>query len=165
MAEQGKPDIDLPDIDLRVDSEAIDHARDRREALGAAAEILQRSLERPGSDPSWALRVAEAMQGLSKAFDDHRVDAEADEGLLPQLRRDAPRLSTTIAAVEAEHVTIAAGIDAAAQLISSCGGDCGSDEVAMIRESSVDVLRSISLHRQRGADLLYDAYSVDIGGG
>ena len=55
--------------------------------------------------------------------------------------------------------------DVAATLVHGCEGDCSADMVEAIRESLVDVLRSISRHRQRGADLVYEAYHVDIGGG
>lgn len=154
-----------PDVDLTVDSEALDQARFRREALGSAAETLEEFLARPGSDPRWSRRVADAMQGLGAAFDGHRAEVEGDDGLLLQLQQDAPRLSGKIRGMEDEHVTIGLAIDDAARLISSCGGDCGTEAVAAIREAAVDVLRAISLHRQKGADLVYEAYSVDIGGG
>lgn len=158
-------DDGIPDIDLVVDSEALDEARVRREALGVAAETLEEFLARPGSDPRWSPRVADAMQGLRSAFDGHRAEVEADGGLLIRLQQDAPRLSGKISRVEHEHVTIGLAIDDAVQLISDCGGDCGTEAVATIREAAVDVLKAISLHRQQGADLVYEAYHVDIGGG
>jgi len=160
MVDDGKPDIDLT-----VGSEALDEARVRREALGAAAETLEEFLARPGSDPRWSPRVADAMQDLRAAFDGHRAEVEAADGLLTRLQQDAPRLSGKIRRIEHEHVTIALAIDDAAQVISGCGGDCGTKAVTAIREAAVDVLRTIFLHRQKGADLVYEAYNVDIGGG
>lgn len=158
-------DEDGPDIDLTVDSEALNEAREAREALGVAADLLEEFLARPGADPQWTIRVADAMQGLRKAFDAHCEEVEADDGLLPQLQRESPRLSNTIRTMEREHVTIKAAVDEASRLIGDCGGDCGADAVESIRESAVDVLRAISRHRQKGADLVYEAYNVDIGGG
>ena len=50
-------------------------------------------------------------------------------------------------------------------LISGCEGECGTDAVEAVRVAAVDVLGAISRHRQKGADLVWEAYSVDIGGG
>jgi hypothetical protein len=38
------------------------------------------------------------------------------------------------------------------------------DEVTRARELGTELLGSIVRHRQRGADLVYEAYEVDIGG-
>ena len=46
-----------------------------------------------------------------------------------------------------------------------CGDACDADTIARVRRAGVELLRMISLHRQAGADLIYNAYSVDIGGG
>ena len=156
---------DGPDIDLTAESEALSEAREAREALGVAADLLEEFLAKPGADPQWTMRVADSLQGLQHAFQAHCDEVEADDGLLPQLQRDAPRLSNTIKRMEREHVTIGRAIEQAAELIAECGGDCGTDAVESIRERAVDVLRAISRHRQKGADLVYEAYNVDIGGG
>jgi hypothetical protein len=109
--------------------------------------------------------VADALQGLRRAFDDHVAEVEADGGLLPQVRRDAPRLVNEVQRTVDEHVAITAEIDAAGALVHACEGDRGGSEVEAVRDAVTDLLRSISRHRQRGADLVYEAYSVDIGGG
>ncbi len=38
------------------------------------------------------------------------------------------------------------------------------DENAAIREQALQLLTAIVRHRQLGADLLYEAYDVDVGG-
>jgi len=154
-----------PDIDLTEDTAALEHARDRRVALGEAADLLEDLLARPGSDPQWTLRVADGMQGLGHAFRAHVTEVQAEDGLLPQLHRDAARLSGAINLIQIEHVGIGAEIAAVSRLITECGGDCSIEVVETIREAATDVLRSISRHRQKGADLVYEAYTVDIGGG
>jgi hypothetical protein len=162
MTAQERPESD---IDLTTDSAALDEARSRRLALGDAADLIEDLIARPGSDPQWTMRVADALQGLRHAFDSHVSEVEHDEGLLPQLRHDSARLCNAIDRMYAEHITIGAELDDAATLIVDCGGDCGTAMVEAIREAVVDVLRSVSRHRQRGADLVYEAYHVDIGGG
>lgn len=156
---------DQPDIDLTVTNEALDQARVRRSALGEAADLIEELLARPGSDPQWTMRVADSLQGLQHAFAAHVDEVESTDGLLPQLLREAPRVANGVHRMEREHVSITADLEAAADLIRSCGGECDATVVDQIREAVVDVLRSISRHRQKGADLVYEAYSVDIGGG
>ena len=39
-----------------------------------------------------------------------------------------------------------------------------ADETAAIREQALELLAAIVRHRHLGADLLYEAYDVDIGG-
>ena len=38
-------------------------------------------------------------------------------------------------------------------------------QVQDVREEALGLLQAIARHRQRGADLIYEAYSVDIEGG
>ena len=158
-------DADTPDIDLTVTNDALDQARVRRTALGDAADLIEDLIARPGSDPQWTVRVADSLQGLQHAFAAHVEEVESDDGLLPRLLDDAPRVANGVRRMEREHVTITADLEAAAELVRSCGGECDGGVVDQIRESVVDVLRSISRHRQKGADLVYEAYNVDIGGG
>ena len=40
-----------------------------------------------------------------------------------------------------------------------------NDDVADLRERGTDLLARLSRHRQRGADLIFEAYDTDIGGG
>ena len=158
-------DEQRPDIDLTTTNDALDQARVRRSALGDAADLIEDLIARPGSDPQWTMRVADSLQGLQHAFAAPVDEVESDDGLLPQLLADAPRVANGVHRMEREHVTITDDLDAAARLVASCGGECGTDTVEAIREAVVDVLRAISRHRQKGADLVYEAYNVDIGGG
>lgn len=158
-------DTDRPDIDLTVSNDALDQARARRFALGDAADLIEELLARPGSDPQWTMRVADSLQGLRHAFAAHVDEVESDDGLLPQLLREAPRVANAVRRMEKEHVSITADLDAVAELVQACGGECDAAVVDEIREKMIDVLRAISRHRQKGADLIYEAYNVDIGGG
>ena len=146
-------------------TEALDQARGRRLDLGTAADTFENKLARPGSDPRWITGVADAMQGLREAFEAHCTEVEADDGLLPELLAEAPRLAGKITRIENEHITIRADLDRVAGLVESCNGACDDDDVDSIRHAALDVLRAISVHRQKGADLVWEAYSVDIGGG
>ncbi len=147
------------------DGDALQQARSRREALGVAADDFDALLARPASSPEWSARVAPATKQLVAAFGDHVEEVEAEDGLLPQLLTDAPRLAHSIQKMYDEHVEIDTTLASVQQLLEACGTECDSDDIAAVRRAALDVLRQISHHRQAGADLVYDAYSVDIGGG
>ena len=146
-------------------SEALDEARSRRFAMGDAADRVEDLIARPASDPDWTTRVADAMDGLLDAFDGHVTEVEGDDGLLPQVVAEQPRLVNGVKRMYAEHVEIRSVLDEVLALVRSCSGGCDETVAESIRLATVDLLRLISRHRQAGADLVYKAYSVDIGGG
>lgn len=154
-----------PDADLTAEGAALEGARTRRTALGSAADRIEELTARPGSDPRWPSRVLEALDQLDEVFGAHVDEVEHDDGLLPQLRRDAPRVSNGVDRMYAEHISISMELDETRALVRRCDDDCDPTKVDAIREAVIDLLRSISRHRQRGADLVYEAYNVDIGGG
>jgi hypothetical protein len=154
-----------PEIDLTTTNEALDQARVRRTALGDAADLIEEILARPGSDPQWTMRVADSLQGLQYAFAAHVDEVESEDRLLPRLIHDTPRVANGVRRMEHEHISITADLEATSALVRGCDGECDALLVEQIREATVDALRAISRHRQRGANLVYEAYHVDIGGG
>lgn len=147
------------------DSEALDQARSRRVELGDAADEIEDLIARPASDPRWTARVSAAMDRLLEAFDAHVTEVESDDGLLPQLTADVPRVVNGVKRMYAEHVEIRRVLNNVMELVRRCDDDCDETAVEMTRLATVELLRMISRHRQAGADLVYEAYSVDIGGG
>jgi len=145
--------------------DGLQDVRHRREALGGAADDYEALLARPATSPQWTAGVAQATHQLLAAFDDHIHEVEADDGLLPQLLGDEPRLANTIQRMYDEHVSITADLTAVEQLVIDCGDACDIDAVTKIRQQALEVLMAISVHRQAGADLIWNAYNVDIGGG
>jgi hypothetical protein len=154
-----------PEKPTTNETDALEEARSLRFALSDAADRIEDLVARPASDPLWTGRVNDAMAELRQAFNDHVQEVEADDGLLPQLLADEPRIAHGIKQMYTEHVDIGAIIDNTTEMILGCGTQCESDAVDAIRLTVVDLLRLISRHRQAGADLVYEAYSVDIGGG
>ena len=73
----------------------------------------------------------------------------------------APRLQRAVEATKKEDTAIAKSISAALELFSS---EEGIDNHGDIRNAVLEVLMALARHRQKGADLIYDAYAVDIGG-
>ena len=145
--------------------EAFGSARSRRIELGDAADEMEEVLARPASTPMWSTRVGEALAVLRRAFDDHVVEVERPEGLLNRLVEDEPRLVNGVKRMYGEHEQIDAQLRKVVDLVGGCAPDCSLTMIEDIRVEALELLEAISRHRQAGADLVYEAYNVDIGGG
>ena len=138
--------------------------RERREALLGAAASVEAALAAPASDPRWRDRLGERLATLHTTLDEHVTAAEADDGILAKVRDEAPRLSNQVDRLAAAHGTIT---DATERLIDRLEGaptDQVTGEAESVRKQAVELLAAIVRHRQLGADLLYEAYNVDVGG-
>ncbi len=126
------------------------------------------SLEAVASGPSgvdgWYDAVLGAVDELGAALEDHIVEAEGSEGLLEEVLETAPRLAGEVAIIEAEHGELRDAIDRARQTIRS-SLTVASPQPERVRRRVMALLGRLALHRQRGADLVYEAYTVDINAG
>ncbi|MFQ5556269.1 MAG: hypothetical protein ACE5GB_01980 [Acidimicrobiales bacterium] len=150
---------------VELGTSALEQARSRRLALGDAADRVEELIARPGPDPRWTERVTGAMSDLRTAFTDHVEEVESPDGLLPHLLSDSPRLANAITRMYTDHTRIADLIETTCERLVDCGDACDGVAVDSVRAATVDILAMISKHRQAGADLVYEAYHVDIGGG
>jgi hypothetical protein len=113
----------------------------------------------PAQDPGWRGEVRELLGGLRDAFSEHVAVTEGPDGLYGELVDHAPRLARGIEVLKREHAALLARMD-------GLYGRVRRAEPApeQIRRWADELLRELSLHRQRGADLVYEAYGTDIGG-
>lgn len=144
---------------VKQDSQALVSARERRLTLKQAVSAVEVAAAAPAADPKWADTNIRELHHLRAAFDSHVAEVEGEGGLLMELAQHAPRLQSRIAAVEAGHPSICARIDAIIELASAGG------RTEDVRAGALAALLAIAEHRQQGADLVYQAYSVDIGAG
>jgi hypothetical protein len=135
----------------------FENAQKRRLALRDALTTLEQTLAMASSSPAWRTTVTRALVEVRTAIEAHVEEVEASEGLLPQLVRDAPRLSNLVRILERDHRRLLESCD---QIISVASGADASEIRSMARELMGDMVD----HRQQGADLVYAAYSEDIGG-
>jgi hypothetical protein len=79
---------------------------------GKIEDPLQLSLERfgrtlavpaPGKEADWATEVANALDGLEKALQQHIVNAEAPNGLLAEVDLTRPTLARKVGELRKEH--------------------------------------------------------------
>lgn len=146
--------------DLRR-TDAVGAARERRSDLRNALLDVEAALAapEPGRSAAWAAGARRALERLREAFDAHVLGAEAPDGLFEDVIARAPRLANQVRRVADEHPAISAALDAALAML-----DHDPVDAEALRAAAVDVLSRMARHRQHGADLVYEAYAVDIGG-
>ena len=140
----------------------LEQVRTHRGELGEAMAALDAALALPvGLGPLWRQRVLAALTELAHDLRVHVDLTEAPEGLYADLRARAPRLAAGVDGQLADHVFL---VEEVSRLLDERDDGVEGDAVAAHRERLNKVLHRLARHRQRGSDLIYEAYSVDIGG-
>jgi hypothetical protein len=134
-------------------STALDEALRRRADLLTAIERVEMALSSPTGRQQWLADARREIESLRDAHDAHVVVTEGDDGLFHEVLDAAPRLSHHIDVLRTEHDQIAEAVDA---LLKT------GDSPAEFRDVATSLLGRIVRHRQKGADLLYEAYDVDV---
>jgi Ala-tRNA(Pro) deacylase len=135
-------------------------SRRGRERLHGSTVALHDALTAPiGSGDRWRRRLRGELLALSTALSDHIAQAESCDGLLRQIEQQAPRLSRAVEELREEHVELA---ELTSGLIERVETSISS---TALRSGVLKLLGRFVRHRHNGADLVYEAYGVDIGGG
>jgi hypothetical protein len=139
----------------------LGEVRRRRERLLGATLALEDALSAPagGRTAEWTALVAERADLLRRALVEHIDLTEDDDGLFEDVVDRAPRLQHAIDALRHDHDTLLQDLDAARANLTATPT---AETVDAARVSLHDVITLVFRHRSRGADLLYEAYSVDI---
>jgi len=109
----------------------------------------------------WLQRVHVALVELSGDFRAHVEITEGPEGLYQDLLQNSPRLTDAVADLIREHGLITGQVDG---LLSRVATPDVIEDVERVRDLGTALLGRLVRHRQRGADLVFEAYEVDIGG-
>jgi len=129
----------------------------QRDELYKALMRVEQALASSSKRAGWPADVAAALADLRQRFDVHIDVTEREGGAYDQILEAAPRLTHAVQAMQAEHAEISDAID------DALGAMQGTPDPGDVRESLTHLLTSLVRHRQRGADLLYEAYEVDVG--
>ena len=149
-----------------ADRVQLDAVRTRREALYEAVVGLEDALATPvGDGKKWRLRVAMAIDHATIRIEEHAKQTEAKGGFLDKVMQEDPRLQRRVNQLKVDHERLEKEVDALRLAISHVDDDRIPDEAVNIRNQAIDLLGQLTRHRQRGADLIYEAYQVDIGEG
>jgi hypothetical protein len=134
----------------------------RRADLYQAILGLEQAAARPaaGREGAWTTDLVSALEELEREIDDHIEITERPDGLYAEIVEAAPRLTHRIDLLRDEHPEMrssAAALRARLAAEDAPGVEETRDEVQR-------VLGRLVKHRQHGADLLWEAYSLDTGG-
>lgn len=136
---------------------ALEQAKGQRLSLRRAIDEFHQVLEQPGA--ATTERLAPALEHLRVVFGVHVEVTESSGGLYEEILEIAPRLANKIARFRREHVSVTRAIGSALQELPDHG--LPSPDLRGRLDRLHDLL---ARHRRRGADLVYEAYHVDIGG-
>jgi hypothetical protein len=148
----------------RESSRVLEEARRRRVELHGALVNLEQEISSParGRVPDWASDVAKALLMLQAAFDEHVATTEREGGLYDEILENSARLAGQVRRLREEHPMIRDAIAAEADRMSGpVPDDWPLDDV---RDDLQRLMGLVVRHRQRGADLVWEAYNLDIGG-
>lgn len=143
------------------DRQLLEDLRQHRAQLRESMSALEDALAAPATaDQSrWAARIEAAVVEAAGDFGAHIDLTEGPHGLYRELLKTSPRLSGAVDGLTRDHLLIGGRIDTL--LAQAAGTDVDVDRV---RESGTALLGSLVRHRQRGSDLVFEAYEFDIGG-
>ena len=148
-----------PDVEATA---TLDEVVRRRADLYQAILGLERAAARPAveREDQWVAGVLEALAELRGEIADHIEITERPGGLYTEIEEAAPRLSGNVQRLRDEHPEMRDATEALRARLAD------ADEVS-IEEARAEIqqlLGRLVKHRQHGADLLWEAYSVDTGG-
>jgi hypothetical protein len=145
---------------------ALSEAKARRATLHDALVHLEMAISSPASGrlQQWTGLVTKGLVGVRDAFDQHIIATEKPGGLYEEIIMRAPRLDGTVHRLKDEHPEIFARIQEQLERIESV--PIGGEEWPLdrARDDLQRFIGTVIRHRQRGADLVWEAYNVDIGG-
>jgi hypothetical protein len=144
----------------------LDEVKRRRKTLHDTLVHLEEAISSPASGriPQWTAQVVKEMHEIREAFDQHILVTEKPDGLYEEILQHAPRLQNGVERLKDEHPEISEGIDemiARLEATEIGGVHWPLDDA---RDDLQRFIGRVIRHRQRGADLVWEAYNVDIGG-
>lgn len=141
-------------------TERLEGARGRRQALRSAMMGLEAASAAPVGKEGWLDDVGRALENLAEVFEDHVEMVEGEEGLLDEIEEVAPQLESGMDQMRSDHRQIHTLLDNIKIAVKDA--PTTPDGSGVIRHQVRTLLTSLAEHRQNGADLVYDAYNVDI---
>ncbi|WP_422734227.1 hypothetical protein ACN26Y_02840 [Micromonospora sp. WMMD558] len=131
-------------------------ARRPRANLLPGPHALSRALD---TEPYWRERLLRRLGPVRQEFAEHVRLTEGPAGRYAELLHHAPRLQHGVTRLVREHSVIVAALDALRQAAERPG--VAAEE---LRRATEHLVWALARHRQRGADLLWQAYQTDLGG-
>lgn len=150
-----------PVVSTRTELHAV---RVRRAELRETLNLMEAALAAParGRAVIWGEAVHASLVMLADDFGAHVEVTEGPGGLHQSILAGDLRLANAVEALTGEHGQLAEEI---ATLVADSEAPVTEGDIDDLRERGTSLLGHMVRHRQRGADLIYEAYETDIGGG
>ncbi|MGH3741986.1 MAG: hypothetical protein ACRDT1_11700 [Micromonosporaceae bacterium] len=142
----------------RADAQGLPLWR-RRVELADSVRQLEQAAAAEASDGLWRRRVSERLIQMRRIFAEHVACTEGASGLYAELLIAAPRLSRGVGGLARDHGVIARHMDALHGHLTD-----PLLSVEHLRRWLAVLLEELRQHQRRGVDLVYEAYTTDIGG-
>lgn len=133
----------------------------QRAELRESAAAVDDALARPIGAAQWRERVHTALVELDHDFRDHVELTESEGGLFETILAEDLRLSPGVERQREEHVTLHDRLTGAVAIVE---GAMSPVDLLAFREELTSLVGALVRHRQRANDLIYEAFSVDLGG-
>jgi hypothetical protein len=128
----------------------------------ALADFQDATADAARGRADWIAAVGGALTGLGDAWQEHVEFTEAPNGLFDELLDDSVEVAPDIDHLRRDHVVVSSAMDRARELLAT--DEAGPDDTKLV-QSLAGVAKLVEQHRRRGADLLYQVYSVDLSAG
>jgi hemerythrin-like domain-containing protein len=153
------------EVDPPAVSSTLAETARRRADLHRALVELEQTISSPavGREADWSKEVVRKLQDLRHTLAEHVEVTERPDGLYDEISQRAPRLAGKIEHLRNEHPEMRdATADLTRRLETTSIGNAWP--LADARDDLQRLLGRIVRHRQLGADLVWEAYNLDIGG-
>jgi hypothetical protein len=140
------------------------HLRVQRDALYEAIVALEAAVTVPahGRVPQWLEGTRPAFERLDEMFGRHLRVTEAEGGFFETVLEESPRLAHAVQRLRKDHIELGDGIARSRALLDAAATE---DDVDAARAALLEVVHGLLTHRHRGAELVYEAYHVDLASG
>jgi hypothetical protein len=151
----------VEEIPSASDRTFLEELRQHRAELRESMSALEDALAAPATaDLShWVPRVQAALAEVAGDFRAHIEITEGTHGMYRELLRSSPRLAGAVDGLTQEHLVIIGQIDTLLTHV-----DTPAVDADRVRGTGTTLLGRLVRHRQRGSDLVFEAYEFDIGG-
>ncbi len=149
------------DTDEVHELSALARAVKRRGRLCSMMTGLEKAVAGPSSREGWLADVDVALAELRKALEEHIEVVEGTNGLFEEIMATAPRLASEMEGLRDEHRQVMTSLTRTTEVLLFTKGD-PTKGPERLRRSATSLLGRLTRHRQRGSDLVFDAYNVDI---
>ncbi|MDM4722631.1 hypothetical protein QTQ03_24665 [Micromonospora sp. WMMA1363] len=131
-------------------------AGQRADPLGDARTLSRVAVD---TEPYWRERLLGRLGPVRQEFAEHVRLTEGPAGRYAELLHHAPRLQRGVQRLVREHAVIVAALDGLRR-----AAERPTVTAEELRCATEQLVSALARHRQRGADLIWQAYQTDLGG-